>query len=389
MTLIQYRDINFRGAARATIEQVNLILATAAADGWDSMTLRQIYYQFVRRNWIPNSEREYKRLGRIITDARYAGQVSWAAIEDAGRNSWHAIGQQTEDGAAGTAWANLKLNTWVDQDTYVEVWVEKQALESTIARPCDALRAPYMACKGYLSASEMWRAGRRFEEAIAKGKRPVLLHLGDHDPSGIDMTRDSDVRLAEIARMGVTVRRLALNMDQVEEYDAPPNPAKQTDSRFTGYEAVHGDESWELDALPQRAIGQIITDALKEYIDWDKWNATLKREQELREPLRRMQERWNEVRELVFDPGRPLNRLRAFEELGFLPDLAETIGRAERVVVAHDQDNNIRLLHGLLGVREGLLEVQAEIDTDRFNPVEYEERPQVEIEEVEDGGEDD
>ena len=116
-----------------------------------------------------------------------------------------------------------------------------------------------MACKGYLSASEAWRAGLRFQRAIDRGKRPVLLHLGDHDPSGIDMTRDNGDRLGEFVLQGVEVRRIALNMDQVQEHNPPPNPAKEDDSRFRGYRELYGEESWELDALRQNTIGDIIT----------------------------------------------------------------------------------------------------------------------------------
>lgn len=346
MTLIQYRDINFRGASAATIAQANQILEAAAADGFYSMTLRQLYYQFVSKALIPNSDREYKRLGRIVTDARYAGLISWHAIEDAGRNSYHSVGAQTAEEVLKGLEQSIRLDVWKEQPDYLEVWVEKQALESTIARPCDALRVPYMACKGYLSASEMWRAGVRFQEAIQRGQRPVLLHLGDHDPSGIDMTRDSDERLAEFARMGVTVRRLALNMDQVEEYDPPPNPAKQTDSRFTGYEAEYGDTSWELDALPQRVIGQIITKAVREHLVQEKWDEVIAREKLLREPLSGLHARWDEVSGLMADEGLPLHRLHEFERSGF-PGLYHALEKARKVVRAHDEDNNLALLVAL------------------------------------------
>lgn len=363
MTLIQYRDINFRGASATTIHQANAILAAAAADGFHSMTLRQLYYQFVSKALIPNSDREYKRLGRIVTDARYAGLISWTAIEDAGRNSYHSVGAQTAEEVLKGLEGAIRLDVWAEQPDYLEVWVEKQALESTIARPCDALRVPYMACKGYLSASEMWRAGVRFQKAIARGQRPVLLHLGDHDPSGIDMTRDSDERLAEFARMGVTVRRLALNMAQVEEYDPPPNPAKQTDSRFTGYEAQFGDTSWELDALPQRVIGRIITDAVKEHLVQEKWDEVMTREKALREPLSGLHGRWDEVSRLMADEGLPLDRLWHYER--WLPhplSVATAMLEASRVVVAHDAENNGHLLMDLRSGHSSMVDLQVELD---------------------------
>jgi hypothetical protein len=177
---------------------------------------------------------------------------------------------------------------------------------------------PYMACKGYLSASEAWRAGRRFEEAITRGKKPVLFHLGDHDPSGLDMTRDNGVRLEMFARMGVEVRRLALNMDQIEELGdkIPPNPAKQTDIRFAGYQAQFGDSSWELDALHPKAIDDILDEAIQSVLDPDVYAETLEREREERFPLMLLGKRWEEVRKLVTRPeADAVDRLDAIDAL--------------------------------------------------------------------------
>ena len=75
------------------------------------------------------------------------------------------------------------------------------------------------ACRGYASQSEQWRAGKRLANYLRANQRVVILHLGDHDPSGIDMTRDNDDRLSMFARSSrVELKRVALNMDQVEQY---------------------------------------------------------------------------------------------------------------------------------------------------------------------------
>ena len=201
-------------------------------------------------------------------------------------------------------------------------------MEGTIARPCNAKRAGYMACMGYLSVSEAWRAGMRYAAKKAEGKRLVLLHLGDHDPSGIDMTRDNRERLEFFAREhGIEVRRLALNMDQVEKYSPPPQFAKQTDSRFDGYAAQYGTESWELDALRQSVIGELITSALDSLIDKDKWAASMVKEQELRASTRvaELAKRWDEVHKLLFDDGFPMDRLSAIEECLNLHDVADVL----------------------------------------------------------------
>lgn len=315
MTLIAYRKHRFSGPTRQLVDDANTILEEAAADGWPSMTLRQLYYQFVARGLIPNTVADYKRLGRVVTDARYSGQLSWTAIEDAGRNSYHFPENPTAEDVLRGIERKLTIDPWADQDHYVEVWVEKQALEATVARPCGQLQTPYMACKGYLSASEAWRAGRRFQRAIDAGKDVVLLHLGDHDPSGIDMTRDNGKRLKEFLDMGVDVRRIALNMDQVEQYGPPPNPAKEKDSRFKWYLQEYGPESWELDALRQNVIGDIITSELQGLIDPERWDAAMEEQARRREPLAKLVAAWTDVEDLVTRTDAPLTRLRQYDDL--------------------------------------------------------------------------
>lgn len=182
---------------------------------------------------------------------------------------------------------------------YVEVWVEKEALGNVVERPCSEFRVPYMACKGYLSASQAWRAGERFEEAMDNGQNAVLIHLGDHDPSGIDMTRDNSVRLEVFARQNVEVRRIALNMDQVRRYNPPPNPAKMTDTRANDYVARYGDESWELDALRPEVIDRLIRDEINSLIDGDIWNEDIEREREKRVLLRKLHGNWDATVEFM------------------------------------------------------------------------------------------
>ncbi len=367
MPLIAYRKYKPRKDAEQIIGRANDILELSRQDGFGVMTLRQIYYQFIAKNWLPeNSMQQYKKLGRILTDGREGGLIDWNAIDDAGRGAFHFRDCKTVDQLLSGVEKGLLINPWEDQDVYVETWVEKKGMEGTIARPCNAKRAGYMACMGYLSASEAWRAGMRYAKQKELGKRLVLLHLGDHDPSGIDMTRDNKDRLEFFAMQhGIEVRRLALNMDQVQQYEPPPQFAKQTDSRFDGYEKLYGIESWELDALRQSVIGTLITGALDSLIDKDKWEASMVREQELRASTRvaELASRWAEVHSLLFDDGFPMDRLAAYER-SLLPPLAlaTNITEACKVVYHHDQANNQYLLQDLVYDRDTLLEAQKTLD---------------------------
>ncbi len=290
-----YRKHRFNSAARQTVDQANEIINDMMAQGYQ-LTLRQLYYQFVSKALIDNTEKQYKRLGRLITHAREAGEMDWNAIHDAGRGI-NAFGFTEEpDSILDSLEYSINFDQWARQDVYIEVWVEKQALEGVIKKPCNRYDVRYMACKGYLSASEAWRAGQRFQKARDAGKTPILIHLADHDPSGLNMTEDNRSRVRLFAEdQGVEVRRIALNMDQVDEHNPPPNPAKESDSRAKAYIAEYGSSSWELDALPPKTIDGLIDEAINDYRDVALWDKVRDMQKEAREPLAQLSSEWVSV----------------------------------------------------------------------------------------------
>lgn len=277
--LQQFINKNFRAGSLVMIDQANDIIREYAAQGY-SLTLRQLYYQFVARDLISNTIKSYNKLGNIINDARLAGLVDWLAIEDRTRNVNDAPRWDNPAEAVSAVLQQYRIDVWANQPRRVEVWIEKNALTGVIHRTCRELDVPYFACIGYVSQSEAWRAYRRSET------HPLtILHLGDHDPSGIDMTRDNEDRLAQVFGGDVEVRRIALNMDQVDQYDPPPNPAKMTDSRFSDYAANYGTSSWELDALEPSVINSLITSHVEDLRDDEAYGEAMLEQEEGRDRL--------------------------------------------------------------------------------------------------------
>jgi hypothetical protein len=319
-------------------------LCEAYADQGLSVTLRQVYYQFVARDWFPesrtwswddqrkrwyrdpngtkNADPNYKWLGSLLNDARLAGYLDWDYIVDRTRNLRDLPHWDTAHDIIIASEQSFRIPKWETQDNYVEVWIEKDALVGVLESCCPQLDVPFFSCRGYTSQSELWGAAQRLHHKINEGKRAVVIHLGDHDPSGVDMTRDIHERLAmfisqdsgnmpeknssvemweyvENAEPVLIVDRIALTMDQIRQFDPPPNPAKLTDSRASAYVERYGYKSWELDALDPATLVGLIQASVESYRDDADWEDAVEREREERKFLTRAVERWAEVKDFL------------------------------------------------------------------------------------------
>lgn len=269
MSTEQFEEIQFQSESRDRLEMANRIIQEYRGQGF-ILTLRQLYYQFVARDLIPNTEKSYKNLGNLLSRGRLAGVIDWGAIEDRTRNV--EANPHWQNAASYVMPDGFAVDKWGTQRYRPEVWIEKEALIGVIEDVCSELDVPFFACRGYNSQSEQWKAGKRFEAARHDGQWPVVIHLGDHDPSGIDMTRDNKDRLDLFSWDSIDVRRVALNMDQVEEYGPPPNPTKPKDSRTDKYVARFGPSCWELDALEPVVIRDLIESEILSLRDDDAWD---------------------------------------------------------------------------------------------------------------------
>lgn len=256
------------------------------------LTNRQLYYQLVASDFIPNADEIYKRICTFLTDARYAGLIDWEAIEDRGRvpqkhSEWTSVANLVK-----SAVYSYRLPRWKDQENYVELYCEKQAMESVLKPIANKYHIYFGYNKGYSSASTMYDLAQRVKTQIQNGKHVYILYLGDHDPSGLDMVRDVRERIHEFLTMGddpvepdFEIVQLALKMEQIQAYNPPPNPAKITDPRARWYISKYGKTSWELDALRPDVLIKIAEDGILKHLDVDKYNAWIEKEDEQKKAL--------------------------------------------------------------------------------------------------------
>ena len=216
-----------------------------------------------------------------------SGWLDWEAIVDRGRMPVMPSQWDSPAHILSVAADSYRTDRWQGQQTYVEVWVEKDALMGILEPLCERQHVRALACRGYASATGIYDSAKRLQAAMSRGQNPHVLYLGDHDPSGLDMTRDIEDRLnLMLSFAGVQIDRLALNMDQVLTYSPPPNPAKLSDSRAKSYISSYGRESWELDALDPATLSQVVEDAIFDLRDAGQWEAMLEEEEQHREQIR-------------------------------------------------------------------------------------------------------
>lgn len=288
----------FSKAHEWVIRQANKIIAEYLEQGY-TLTLRQVHYQFVARDLYENTQANYKRLGNILDAARKAGLVDWDAIEDRTRILRRIPVWDGPEKALERVRTAFKLDPWDDQPKLrrIEVWVEKDAAVGIVEPTCNDLRLPYFSCRGYSSSSGLYEAGKRLEAYKNAGYETIVLYLGDHDPSGVQMTEVSEERVSMYARHQIDFRRIALTLPQIEEHNPPPNFVKETDSRTKWYvERFETEDCWELDALSPRTVDQIIRAEIEPLIDRETWDKTLAREEEHRTVLSEIISDWNRTK---------------------------------------------------------------------------------------------
>lgn len=276
----EYITKRFNSKTKLILEAVLEVLARYPND---KMTVRQVYYQLVSQDAIPNIPKYYHTSSRIINDARLAGIIDFDAIEDRVRTPNLPQYFQGLGDLLAAAVNSYKLNRWEGQTNYIEVWLEKDALSGIFSKYTNEYDVVLQVNRGYSSLSAMYEGAQRF--IANKGKNCHLLYFGDFDPSGRDMIRDITARLALLGAGHVKFHELAILKEDIEQYSLPPNPLKISDPRSNGFRDAHGEQAVELDALPIDVLKQRIESSIRSYIDFDKRKAVMDQEEVDREQL--------------------------------------------------------------------------------------------------------
>jgi hypothetical protein len=219
-----------------------------------------------------------------VTKWRRERAIPWNCFTDNTR--WH-LKSQTFDSleeALEQTVNTYRRDLWQRQRYYVECWVEKDAIASFVHEQADGFCVPTFVCRGNASLTSLYDAAQTFKAAVDAGKTPVILYLGDHDPTGLCI--DESARRALLDDFGVEVefRRIAVTPDQIEELNLPTRPVKSSDSRAKGWEGG----CVEVDALEPATIKDLVMRAIVGFIDVAEWQSLQQVEEMERETIRQM-----------------------------------------------------------------------------------------------------
>lgn len=217
--------------------------------------------------------------------------MDWDAIEDRLRTPKIPYWVFGVADAISDTIKQYRLNRMEGQANYIEVWCEKDALSNVLYRVTEKYHIRLMINRGYSSCTAMHDAYERLD----RHPNTYILYLGDHDPSGLDMVRDIEKRLDDFGMEDLVVRHVAITREQIAEYQPPPNPAKVTDPRANDYIALHGDSSWEVDALNPETLHELLIEQIEGLIDHDKYERMLERETSDKERLREFADNYEEL----------------------------------------------------------------------------------------------
>jgi hypothetical protein len=240
------------------------------------ITVRHLFYRLVGQHVIPKTEHAYKGLVGHLSRWRRSGQIPWESFADTTR--WH-IRQPTFDSVADAlqnAAESYRRDLWRDQSCYVEFWLEKDAIASIVSNVANSWGVPVFVARGFASLSSLYGAASTFRRQAAKGKRVIIYHLGDYDPSGVAAGEAIQNAFRNDFHVPISFIRAAVTREQIERLNLPTRPTKQTDTRsrkWTGGECV------ELDTMPPSEIQGLVESCIRQNVEPAAWNELVRTEQ--------------------------------------------------------------------------------------------------------------
>ena len=260
------------------------------------LTARQIFYRLVGAYSYPKNENAYERLTNMLVRARRSGRVPFESIRDDGASvlgCTHYEGEEDFYEHLRKLGENWEKNKLTNQGMDVRIYCEAAGMMPQIARVSHRYSVPVYSCSGFDSLTSKYDLTQDVSRAFTyKGRRTVVLHLGDHDPSGESMFSDGLVEDVH-AFVGsiishkdpsdvVMFKRIALTAEQAMSYRLEPAPPKKTDSRTKKWGTR---PTYQLEALPPDVLAEMVGREITALFNREIFDADLAAEPEMRRKI--------------------------------------------------------------------------------------------------------
>jgi hypothetical protein len=271
-----------RPETHALLETISTVVEDYAAHL--PLTIRQIFYILVGRHGSEKTEKAYSRLVELLNKARRAGIVRMEAIRDDGfvHRQPDAFDSAADFLAVVGQWAvGLRLDRQRGQPRRLVLWCEASGMVPQLARVADPYSIDVCSSGGFDSLTDKHRVA----ELWAGNPQPTtILHIGDHDPSGVhcfsSLAEDIEA-FAEHYGGDVEFVRLAVTPDQAKQYQLQSAPPKATDRR-----RFDGQETYQVEALNPRDLSEITRVAIETRLDRALYQSVLAEERRARQDVR-------------------------------------------------------------------------------------------------------
>jgi hypothetical protein len=260
--LVEHAPLIARRRSRADIRRIRYAIYETLEER-HPQTVRQLFYQLVSKGIVPKTEAEYQRtVCRLCGEMRENGELPWEWLTDSTRWMRKPRSYSSLVEAVARTAETYRRALWDDQDAYVEIWCEKEALAGVLYEVTSEYDVPLMVVKGFPSKDFVHSAAESIE---GRGVPAFLYYCGDWDPSGLKIWDGIQASIRRyVPDADVTFERLAVTDWHIKAFDLPTRPTKREGN--THAKNFHG-ESVEVDALPVNVLQDIVRAAIEQHID--------------------------------------------------------------------------------------------------------------------------
>ena len=215
---------------------------------------RNLFYRLVQDGLVDKTEGAYKTLIKHLVNMRRSGDIPYPWLTDATRQGHHVYTWRDPESWQRDESGYYRWDMWAATTCRVEVWCESASLTNVLWPVCHELAVSLYPCRGFSSIGFAY--GAATEAKRLNPSELIVMYVGDFDFDGrnIDKALLRELRLHVADQFPIVEQRIAVNADQVAEFELPTRPDR------TGAASV------QAEALPPVLMRRLLRDAILKYL---------------------------------------------------------------------------------------------------------------------------